>query len=167
MSEKSLITAEYLRSILDYDPETGIFTRLTDSKKGGYKAGDRIGSFKNRQYESIGIDMKQYASHRLAFMYMIGRWPIGVIDHIDRNKLNNSWNNLRESTYKQNGANSIAKVSKKLKGVSWNKKSKLYQSYICPDNKKIHLGYFDCPAAASFAYQISADIHFGEFARAF
>lgn len=167
MANKIDITAEYVRSILHYDPETGFFFRKTDSKKGGYKTGQRTGCSKNRKYETIGIGNKQYYSHMLAFIYMNGCLPDGIIDHINGNRLNNSWNNLRPSTYKLNAANSATKKIGNIKGVSWDKKLKKFAAYICPNRKKIHLGYFDCPAAASFAYQIFADLHFKEFARAF
>jgi hypothetical protein len=100
---------------------------------------------------------------------MTGNWPSLFVDHIDGNPANNSFSNLRLATDSQNKANcKVRKHSKVgLKGVSIYNKSNKFRVAISIRGKRKELGIFDCPAAASFAYQIAADIHFGEFARAF
>ena len=80
---------EYLKTILDYDSDTGIFTWLTDV--GGVKIGQKAGSPHARGYEMIKVAGKSYLAHRLAFFWMTGRWPVRQIDHRNGNKLDNSW----------------------------------------------------------------------------
>lgn len=94
-----------------------------------------------------------------------GEWPTGDIDHKDTNRSNNRWDNLRPATRSQNLSNSGAKPFNPigLKGVSVFRDK--WQSSISDNYRKVHLGTFDCPAAAHFAYIIAADNQFGEFAR--
>lgn len=171
-AKEALITRDYLLSILDYNPTTGVFTwRWRDdvpkewNTKFAGKAAGYINPSDGMFY--IRLKIKHFASHRLAWLYMTGEWPPKQVDHKDTNPLNNSWNNLRLATNGQNGQNkSVRKDSKSgLKGVYFNKSRNNWQAHIGVDGRKKHLGVFDCPAAAHFAYQIAADIQFGEFAR--
>lgn len=169
MANKSDITAEYVRSILDYDPDTGLFTwkfrndasHAWNAKWAGKYAGAIDSRFKRYQ---ISICKKIYLSHRIAYLYMTGEWPSGEIDHIDGNPSNNKWSNLRlASRFIQNQNRSGVFGRNGLKGVRFHKPSKKWQSRL----RDSHLGLFDCPAVASFAYQIEADIKYKEFARPF
>ncbi|MFW4291481.1 HNH endonuclease [Salmonella enterica subsp. enterica serovar Paratyphi C] len=45
-------------------------------------------------YIRIYINKKWYLAHRLAWLYVTGKWPINVIDHINRNKADNRFINL-------------------------------------------------------------------------
>ena len=165
-----MLTQEYLKSILHYDPETGVFTWLhrhdVDGRTNGRYAGNIAGS-PSIGYISIGINGRRYQAHRLAFLYMVGRWPNPECDHQDTNRENNRWANLRESTSSQNKANTSKRSHSRqlLKGTR-ERTSSSWQAYISINKKRAHLGTFDCPAAAHFAYLIAADQNFGKFARA-
>lgn len=157
------ITAEKLKEVISYDPETGIFTWKHRKARGGL-----AGHLDSNGYLTIRVDWILYGAHRLAWLYMTGSWPSGDIDHKDGDSANNRWANLRDATVSQNMANS--KLSRGntsgVKGVHWDKDNRKWRARIKVKYKSIHLGEFDCPAAAHFAYLVEADKQFGEFARA-
>jgi hypothetical protein len=98
-----MLTAERLRELMNYDQETGRFTRLI-SVSSNARAGDIAGSFNCNGYRQIKIDGISYKEHRLAVLWMTGSWPKDQIDHADLNRAHNSWKNIREATRPQNGA---------------------------------------------------------------
>lgn len=83
------LTAAWLRERYKYDPETGVFINLA-------RPGKPIGALTDRGYVSIAIAGRGYRAHRLAWLYMTGEWPTHQIDHIDGNRANNSFSNLRD-----------------------------------------------------------------------
>lgn len=103
------LTAARLRKLLSYDPETGAFTRLIDraGKGGCAKAGTLAGSKDHRGYMTTAIDGRRYYGHRLAFLWMTGEWPKAGVDHIDRDRSNNAWGNLRDVKQSFNVANHV------------------------------------------------------------
>jgi len=92
--------------------------------------------------------------HRLFFYWHYGYLP-KVIDHIDRDRLNNNIKNLRESTISKNSRN-VKKINKKTsskyKGVSWSKKNKIWRVNVCLNYKNIYAGDFHCEDEAGQAY---------------
>lgn len=160
-----MITAEKLRSLFTYSQETGRFSRIV-SRSSNANAGEQAGYLDTRGYLRIRIDGTLYSVHRLAWLYMTGEWPTEQIDHINRNKIDNRWANLRAATRCENQRNRRMAANNKigLKGVRAHRKK--WKAAIKIAGKRHHLGVFDCPAAAHFAYIVAADKHFGEFARA-
>lgn len=160
-----MITQDRLKELLDYNSETGEFTRK--GKIIGRKVSrTSIGCPNSAGYPRFQLDKKSYLSSRLAFLYMVGYMPVEV-DHIDRNPKNNRWSNLRECNRVNNNGNKKAQSNNKigLKGVSKVPSGK-YISVIRKDKENHYLGLYTCPAAAHFAYQVAADKLYGEFARA-
>ena len=172
------LSQEYLLKRLKYDPDTGIFVwrlrevfvahdRQWNSKHAGKKAGwikkGRYGS----KYLNLKLDGKIYLSHRLAFLYMVGKFPPDGVDHIDRNGINNRWNNLRQANQTQNCANRSIHANNLsgFKGVSFHRRGNCYQADIRISGKKKYLGSFRTPEAAHEAYAVAAHKLFGEFAR--
>jgi hypothetical protein len=161
------LTAERLRELLHYNPETGIFTRLVRTAR-RVRVGDIAGSLNRGGYWQIAVDGRSYLAHRLAWFYMTGKWPTGDLDHHNLCGSDNSWTNLRQATDSQNNANRRLRSTNTsgLKGVSWSKARSKWHARIKINGKDRHLGFSDCRAAAHFAYVIAADEAFGEFARA-
>ncbi len=98
------ITQEYLKIILEYNPETGKFKWLVKTSN-RIKIGMEAGTLRSNGYLKTNINGQLYYNHRLAFLYMTGRWPTHNIDHINGSKDDNSWINLREATHSQNNKN--------------------------------------------------------------
>lgn len=96
---------DYVHTLLHYNQETGVFTRLVDRKR--WKAGSIAGNIDGDGYQVISIDGRSYKAHRLAWLYITGRWPEYQIDHRDCIKSNNAWNNLREATHKLQQKNKV------------------------------------------------------------
>lgn len=89
-----------------------------------------------------------------------------IVDHADRNGLNNQRHNLRNATPSQNIANSKIRDSiSGLKGVHWHKPNKKWIAKIRIHGKDKHIGCFEDKNQAHKAYEIAAKAAFGEFAR--
>lgn len=137
-----MITQERLKQNLFYDKHTGIFTWKI--RKSGVTFGNNAGYISDG-YMLIRIDDVYYRAHRLAFLYVFGRWPKEEIDHVNHVRDNNMISNLREVSHAENQKNrSMHKNnSSGVTGVSWHKKRNAWQSLICYEGKKIHLGLFE------------------------
>ena len=101
------LTQEYLKSILEYNPETGLFIWLKQVSN-RIKSGSTAGTIRSDGYVKIIINRKIYFAHRLAWLYMTGKWPEDLVDHKDNIKHNNIWENLREANHSQNNKNRAA-----------------------------------------------------------
>jgi len=119
------ITQTKLKEHLIYYPESGIFRHKTSGRLIGGKI------TKNNRYLRVNIKGKVYSLHRLAFLYMEGYLPEAV-DHIDRNVINNSWENLRSCSLSQNQANAGLRTDNAsgVKGLSWNSKTEKFQANV-------------------------------------
>lgn len=147
------ITAEELRAAMSYDPETGVFSKSTAS--GGRKI---LGCVKRDGYVKIFAGGKQRSAHRLAWLYVFGKWPDGVIDHINGNRMDNRITNLRDVAQSENSKNrcavSIKKQSSRHIGVYFykNKSNKPWTAQIVVNGKNNYLGCFATEAEAAKAY---------------
>lgn len=90
----------------------------------------------------------------------------GLIDHKDRNSLNNQFENLRPATYSQNNANKGLQRNNTsgYKGVSYHKRSGKFRVMIAVQKHATYLGTFLNPEEAAKAYDRAAKRLFGEFA---
>jgi hypothetical protein len=160
----STLTQERLKELLDYDPETGVFTWLA-STTNRISVGDVAGSVDRLGYRRIALDRRDYKAHRLAWLYMTGEWPTSDLDHINCDKDDNRIANLRLATEAQNGANrrKNSNNTSGYKGVSSSRGR--WRAEIRVNGRARRLGHFTDPAAAHAAYVAAAEKHFGEFAR--
>jgi hypothetical protein len=159
------LTAEQLREMLFYNPETGEWIWLV-SPCNSITIGDRAGHIDDHGYWRIGIKNRRQRAHRLAWLYMTGAWPAGEIDHKDMNRANCVWSNLRPASCAQNRSNTGARRHNPLglKGVTKRPTGK-YLASIQVNKKKIHIGLYITPEEAHAAYCLKAAELHGEFAR--
>lgn len=155
---------DYIKELLSYDPDTGLFTWKKSRR--GVKKGTIAGNKNDRGYIQIKVNYKFYKAHRLAFLFMNQELP-NMVDHIDGVKDNNKWDNLRPCNKSENGGNSKIRSDNTsgYKGVSFNKKSKKWVSYLYINGRQVFLGRFDCPIEAHKEYCKAAKKYRGDFAR--
>lgn len=139
-----MLTAERLRELLRYDPDTGEFFRLTKRRgcKGG--VGAVAGTPDKDGYILICIDRVLYKAHRLAVLWMTGQWPLDVVNHLDGITHNNQWGNLQCCTRTENNRHTRLSGSNTsgVKGVSWHKQAGKWQAFITVDRVRRGLGHF-------------------------
>lgn len=119
-----------------------IFTKCNITSKHGKKDEwiERTNKPNSRGYIRIKIGGIMYLAHRLIMEAFSGESDQEV-DHIDRNKTNNNFDNLRYCTRSENNLNKDCFDN--AKGYCWDKKNKKWKSQIRIDGKQIHLGLFD------------------------
>ena len=145
---------------IHYDPDTGVFTRIISAR--GAPKGVTLGSVNGNGYVHTNILGRIYLLHQLAYFYMTGEWAEKV-DHADRDKTNQRWNNLRKCTQSQNVMNTVRKPPKSgVRGVNQERDGK-YRAAIYHQRKKYNLGRFATLEEAAAAYDKKARELFGEF----
>lgn len=162
------LTRALLAEVLDYDPATGHFTWKSDRVFGKIKAGTRAGTVsKANGYRQIWIGERTYNASRLAYLWMEGEWPKTQVDHINLDRSDDRWSNLRPATAQQNCANRGLKKTNTsgLKGASLTKWGR-WLSTINVQGKSRYLGTFDTKEEASAAYFKALTEAHGEFADA-
>ena len=152
------MTQAELKALLDYNPDSGVFSwrKSTRATRAGAVAGTR----KRNGYLRIGINLRQYSAHRLAFLWMTGAWPDRDVDHINGVRDDNRWANLRQATEAENCQN-LGGPTKNNKsgalGVHYHKGRGKFRADIRVGKKSITLGYFDELWEASAAYLRAKD----------
>jgi hypothetical protein len=147
------ITAETLRALLAYNPETGEFRWRVNRK--GIQMGDVAGCVNSSGYTRIKVNGMEFVAHRLAWLYTHGTWPDHQIDHINGDKRDNRIKNLRDvsrSVNLQNQTRARRGSTSGLLGVSWHKHKEQWETKIMIDKRSQHIGYFHTPEAAHAAY---------------
>lgn len=131
----------------------------------GWTVAKSHGNFYARKYST---DRNKRFIHRRIMGAILGReLEAGeIVDHIDRNGLNNTRSNLRLATQTQNLANAKVRKHNKLgvKGVFWDKWKNKYKAKITVNKKVIQLGRFNTVEEAHAAYVAAAIKYYGDFA---
>lgn len=147
MKFRNDLTSEQVRSAVQYEPETGVFTRM-------FQSGPRVcGSKTDSGHILIYVRGALYKAHRLAWIIMTGEWPDCEIDHINRDPSDNRWENLRSVSRCENVMNRTAFYRKYdlPRGVT------KYGTTRCLaqmkyKRKQYTIGIFDTPEEAHAAY---------------
>lgn len=139
-----MLTQGRLKELLHYDHETGVFTWVV--KKGSRATKGSVAGWVDKDgYICITVDKRKYKSHRLAWLYVYGEWPISQIDHINRSTGDNRLSNLREATGLLNQQNRKTPSSNTSghTGVNWHKASSKWIARITVNYKMVYLGVFE------------------------
>lgn len=137
------LNQELLKQHLNYDPDTGIFTRKIALTKRTF-VGQEIGCKHSQGYIEIRLLGKRYLAHRLAWLYMTGSFPEYEIDHINHSREDNRFSNLRSVTRSTNQRNKTNQVNNKsgCPGVYWNTGHKKWIVQVKTKGLRNNLGSF-------------------------
>ena len=164
---KKLPSFDLVDQILKYNPDNGYFFWKTD--RGTNKVKDTVaGRITSTGYIYISIDSKSYAAHRLAFLLHTGKDPYPYeVDHINHDKEDNSFKNLRKATIQQNSSNRQkgSNNSSGHKSIRFMESQPLNPYFVCIRQKKIghSLGSFPTLKAAIEARDKKGREIYGEF----
>lgn len=146
-------TAEQVREVLDYDAETGIFTWKVRLSIRVPAVGAPAGTKTKVGYLQGAIRGYRTYMHRLAWVWMTGEWPANHIDHINGDRSDNRWTNLRDVTRSvnlQNQRKAAANSSTKLLGA--HPFQGRFKAEIGVNGKSRHIGCFATAEEAHAAY---------------
>lgn len=163
-----ILTADYVRDRLIYNMDTGEFRwRHGAGKHGHIPAGSIAGSLDNQGYRRISLYDYPFSAARLAYLYVVGAWPAWELDHINNDRDDNRWFNLRLCTPSQNKQN--RRIGKNnttgFKGVFVDKRRPgIFRAVIEANGKRHYLGGFTSPEEAATARAVAAAQLHGRFA---
>ncbi len=137
-----MLTQKKVLELFIYEPTTGIVTRKIQTSN-VTKKGEIVGS-KNNGYLDVQIQGKKYRLHRIIWLMMTGNFP-NKIDHKDRKRDNNKWNNLRDYTHKQNNKNRGMSTlnTSGINGIAWVEGKTKWKAFIGINGKTKHIGYYN------------------------
>ena len=152
---RDALTQAELKSVLAYDPDTGRFTWV--SKVNNFEAGSIAGGPNWHGYLRIKICQTSYQSHRLAFLYMTGAFPVDQVDHINGIRDDNRWLNLRQSTPLMNMKNRrlFRNSTSGTPGVYFHRGARKWMAHIGVGRAQVHLGSFSDKSDAVHARHVA------------
>jgi hypothetical protein len=156
---KSELTAERLRKLLYYCPDTGRF--YWKVHRGSALPQTEAGNCGNDGYRRIVIDGRSHRAHRLAWLYVYGEHPIGVIDHDNQNPSDNRIANLRDGPPAVNAENRRKRGQSGFLGVR--RCGSKWVARIGVNGESLHLGTYDSPKKAAARYERAARLLHGSF----
>lgn len=161
MAKKPLPPVGVLRQLLRYEQDTGKLFWLPrplemfesgkftarhnwlvwNSRFAGTEAFTSI----NKGYRVGAIYRQNVCAHRVAWALVTGAWPTDQIDHINHDRTDNRWANLRVATPVENSRNQsmMASNTSGVCGVSWHRGAGKWRAQIDVAGKQKHLGLFD------------------------
>ena len=163
------LNAKYVREILDYDPNTGIFRwrpRATFSIGWSTRWQGAVAGWVIRGHLQIQIDGANYYAHRVAWLHHDGAWPDGQLNHRNGVRGDNRIANLRIADGSQNSCNKAMQrnnVSGYI-GVHFNAQNGRWRATINKNKKRFDVGFFDSAEDAAAAREKEDKRLHGEFA---
>lgn len=160
-----MLTQERLKHLLSYDPISGEWRWLNPSSY-NVVSGQVAGTVSFHGYLIITIGGTKYRASRLAYLYMTGSWPIEEMDHINRCKLDERWENLREVNRSENSLNRDLQANNTsgARGVHWDSSRSKWYAQVKTGGAIFSVGRFDSFDEAVAARDSAAKQLHGDFA---
>lgn len=167
------LTQDQLKTLLHYDPDTGVFTWLPrdvtyfktpkSCKTWNTQFSGKVaGTVDKHGYVILSLYGKKHSAHRIAFLWLNGSFPTNQVDHINHIRADNRWINLRAVTGLENMQN--IRLSRKntsgILGVSWRKDKNKWRSRIKLNGRERALGHFATIEEAAAA-RAKASVQYG------
>lgn len=163
------LTQAKLKELLRYDPDAGTFTRIaTTFPTAARFVGSAVPAKPHSSgYVYISVLGHPRRMHRMAWLYMTGELPSLDIDHINGDRADNRWANLRLATRAQNNANRRdARSRSGAKGVTFDPRYREpWKAQMSIENRTRVIGRFATQEQAVAAYRKAFAERHGEFAR--
>ena len=150
-----------LKCLLRYDPLTGEFRWNSGTHKHR-----RAGTLSSTGYVKIVVQGKEYQAHRLAVLCMTGKLPTQDVDHMNCNRADNRWINLRVVARRINAHNRAGANRNNRSGWAGvhSFRGGRWVAQIAPPHKaKQHLGIFNSPEEAHLVYLMAKEVYFGNY----
>ena len=148
--DKEALTKEEAARYISYDPNTGLFERVFSKKKSNI--GRPITSLDRDGYLRFKVCGKNYLAHRLAFLFMTGKFPPLLVDHINGDRTDNRWCNLRNATHEINTQNARPRKNKAVPLLGVSRYGERFRTKITAEGKDYFLGYFKTAEEAHETY---------------
>lgn len=149
--KKSDLSQDDVKRLFDYCPDTGVIT---------YKRNSSTGRLRDDEYLDFRISGgPMILAHHIAWMFMTGSWPPKHVDHINRIRNDNRWENLRSATKRENAVNSCQRKDNTsgYKGV-YKRSNNTWSAQATIDGKGCSFGSsFKTPEEAALAYNEGMD----------
>lgn len=161
-----MLTADEARRLFDYEPDTGRLTwRVTLCNRA--VAGSVARTKNDSGYFLVRVKGRAYRQHRVAWLIMTGSWPADEIDHVNGDRSDNRWCNLRPATRVQNAQNTARpkNATNDRRGVIWHKRAQKWVAQISVDGVTRYIGSYADQNEASRAYENAAKHLRQDFAR--
>ncbi len=152
MKKTDAISAKRVRELFDYEPHSGhLLWRKPTNKR--FRPGSIVGSPTKNGYLRTSVDDVDCYVHRLIWLHQTGAWPKADVDHVNGDRRDNRWENLRAATRAQNQENQAkAKAHNQTGLLGAHKHRKRFASEIKIEGVRVRLGLFDTAEAAHQAY---------------
>lgn len=159
--EKNGVTQELVKTLFNY--KDGFFYRKIRTGT-STKLGEKAGYFhKTINRFGVSVNGNYYLNSRIVFLWHHG-WLPELVDHKDRNTLNDKIENLRAATRIENNRNSTSRKNTTSQYLGVHKRYSKWYALISYGGKTYQIGKFETEKEAALAYNEQAKIHFGDFA---
>lgn len=155
------LSQESLKELLSYDPMSGVFRWKRNRPRA--RVGDTAGYLSSGGYMRVQVAGRSYPLHRLAFLYMEGSFPADEVDHINRDRVDNRFSNLRKVEKAANLRNKGVYRNSALGVTGVVQRGARYRAYINRDGRRVNLGTFDTLSEARQAYAGAKEILHPEY----